>query len=65
MRAAQLLEIQRERGRAKDLAAQVWWTARVFGEDAVGGLAEAERASALLGSLHAEEPLREPDLVRG
>jgi len=62
--ATELLEVQRERGRAKDRAAQVWWIARVFGQDAVGGADEAERARVLLESLHAEQPLREPDLVR-
>ena len=63
-RATDLLADLRERGRAKDVAAQVWWIARVFGDEAAGGSTEVQGARTLLGSLHAEQSLREPDLVR-
>jgi hypothetical protein len=45
-------------------AAQVWWAARIFGVDAVGGEAVAERARALLEAHHWRQALIEPDLVR-
>jgi class 3 adenylate cyclase/tetratricopeptide (TPR) repeat protein len=62
-RALEVLRAQRERGNPKDLAAQVWWVARVFGPETVGGAEEAAEARALLQELHAEQLLREPDLA--
>jgi len=64
-RALALLRDVRERGHEKDVAAQVWWVARVFGAEAVGGAEEMGSARALLESLHAEMLLREPDLAPG
>jgi class 3 adenylate cyclase/predicted ATPase len=62
-RALALLEYERLHSQAKDVAAQVWWVARVFGPEEAGGPDEVERARALLESLHAEQPLREPELA--
>ena len=64
-RALALLREVRERGGPKDVAAQVWWVARVLGAEAVGGAEEMESARGLLASLHAEMLLREPDLAPG
>jgi len=58
-----VLRAQREQGNPKDLAAQVWWVARVFGPETVGGAEEAAEARALLQELQAEQLLREPDLA--
>ncbi len=63
-RARALVDTERERVGAKDLASQVWWVAQVFGAEAAGGEEEVARARALLEELHAEHALREPDLVR-
>ena len=63
-RARTLLEHERERGRAKDLAARVWWVGRALGPEAAGGEEEMARARGVLERLHAEQALREPDLVR-
>ena len=62
-RALALLGHEREHSQAKDVASQVWWIAQVFGAEAAGGQEEVERARGLLGSLHAEQLLREPDLA--
>ncbi len=62
-RALEVLRFERERGLPKDVAAQVWWVARVFGPQAVGGAEEAARARELLEGLHAEQLLREPELA--
>ena len=62
-RSLELLRFERERSQAKDVAAQIWWIARVFGSDAAGGEEEVEAARALLERAHAEQALREPDLV--
>jgi class 3 adenylate cyclase/tetratricopeptide (TPR) repeat protein len=63
-RALELLKFERERSQDKDVAGQVWWIARVFGPEAAGGEEEVARARAFLERNHAEQPLREPDLVR-
>jgi hypothetical protein len=42
----------------------VWFVGRVFGAEQVGGEEELERARKVLASLHAEQSLRRPDLVR-
>jgi hypothetical protein len=44
-------------------AAQVWWAARVFGADVVGGEAVAEESRAILEAHHWRQALIEPDLV--
>ncbi|GBC87014.1 Adenylate cyclase 2 [bacterium HR12] len=62
-RALEVLRFERERGNPKDVAAQVWWVARVFGPQAAGGAEEVERARELLERLHAEQLLREPELA--
>lgn len=64
-RAMEVLRLERERGNPKDVAAQVWWIARVFGPEAVGGPAVAAEARARLEELHAEQLLREPELAPG
>ncbi|MGH2594358.1 MAG: AAA family ATPase [Actinomycetota bacterium] len=43
--------------------ALVWWTARIFGADAVGGEAAAEHARAQLEARHWLQALAEPDLL--
>ncbi len=62
-RALALLAYERERSQDKDVAAQVWWIARVFGEEAAGGAREVERARTLLQAMHAGQALHEPELV--
>jgi tetratricopeptide (TPR) repeat protein len=64
-RALEVLRIERERGNPKDVAAQTWWVARVFGPEVVGGPEEADGARVLLEQLHAEQLLREPELAPG
>jgi tetratricopeptide (TPR) repeat protein len=61
----ELLELARASGWAKDVAAQTWWIAQVFGEDAAGGAEEVEPARKLLEGLHAVQSLREPELAPG
>jgi class 3 adenylate cyclase/predicted ATPase len=61
--ACRALEGVRERGRPKEVAAQVWLIACLFGPEAVGGPDEAERARAMLESTHWEQALLEPGLV--
>jgi hypothetical protein len=63
-KANEMLEIVRsEHAWPKEVAAQVWWIARVFGEDEAGGTEEVESARKLLEELHATAALRAPDLV--
>lgn len=62
-KARELLALQQEHGYAKDVAAQVWWISRVFGEDAAGGTEEVERARKLLEDLHFGQALLAPELV--
>lgn len=64
-RALEVLRIERERGNPKDVAARIWWVARVFDPQAAGGPEEVAAARALLEELHAEQLLREPDLAPG
>jgi class 3 adenylate cyclase/tetratricopeptide (TPR) repeat protein len=45
-------------------AAQVWWAARIFGAEAVGGEAVVEEARAVLEAHHWRQALIEPDLVK-
>ena len=61
-KALELVDIERDHGLAKDLAARTWWTASVFGEETVGAQ-EAERARELLESLHYQQALLEPELA--
>jgi class 3 adenylate cyclase/tetratricopeptide (TPR) repeat protein len=51
------------RGAGNSLAAQVWWTGRLFGDDAAGGTARVEEARELLHHNGWNQALREPDLV--
>lgn len=46
-------------------AAQIWWAARLFGSDAVGGDAVAAEARALLEAHAWKQALLEPDLAPG
>jgi class 3 adenylate cyclase/tetratricopeptide (TPR) repeat protein len=62
-KALELLRIERERGIAKDVAAQVWWVGSVFGPDDVGGQNELDRAREVLEEAHFGAALRRPDLV--
>jgi tetratricopeptide (TPR) repeat protein len=63
-RAREFIGPEHRRSGEKEVAARVWWLACVFGDDAAGGAEEVARARALLEELHAEQALREPDLVR-
>jgi tetratricopeptide (TPR) repeat protein len=56
-KAREVLSLVQEEGRPQDVAAQVWWIARVFGEDQAGGHEEAERARKLLEGLRWVQPL--------
>jgi class 3 adenylate cyclase/tetratricopeptide (TPR) repeat protein len=62
-----LLAVETERittaGQRNALAAQVWWTARLFGAEAVGGDSVAEEARSLLEAHGDRQALIEPDLV--
>jgi class 3 adenylate cyclase/tetratricopeptide (TPR) repeat protein len=62
-RARQALEVQRERGWSKDVAAMTWWIGKLFGPEAAGGEEEMERARKLLESTHRRQALIVPDLV--
>jgi class 3 adenylate cyclase/tetratricopeptide (TPR) repeat protein len=65
--AKSLAALERERRRPgwrNSVAAQVWWTARLFGDDLVGGHGEVEAARRTLEDHHWLQALREPDLVR-
>ncbi len=64
-KALEVLEIVREHGWPKEVASQVWWIGRVFGEDFAGGTEEVASARKLLEELHAVAALRAPDLVSG
>ena len=44
-------------------AAQIWWTATVFGEDAVGGAAVVAEARDRLEAHHWSQALLEPELI--
>jgi class 3 adenylate cyclase/tetratricopeptide (TPR) repeat protein len=61
--ACRALEGVRERGRSKEIAAQVWMIAGIFGPDAVGGLEAVEDARETLERTHWVQALVEPDLL--
>ncbi|MFB3739568.1 MAG: hypothetical protein ACE14W_11475, partial [Candidatus Velamenicoccus archaeovorus] len=61
--AMEVLRAVRERGREKEIASRVWLVGRVLDPELAGGTEEVERAGKVLASLHAEQTLREPDLV--
>jgi hypothetical protein len=57
------LEQERLQGWPNQVAAQVWWIARLFGPDPAGGADEVERARRLLEEVHWVQALKEPELV--
>jgi class 3 adenylate cyclase/tetratricopeptide (TPR) repeat protein len=61
--ACRALEGVRARGRAKEVAAQVWLMAELFGPDAVGGGDAADEARATLERTHWTQALIEPELI--
>jgi len=61
--ACRALEDVRTRARPREVAAQVWLIASVFGADAAGGADEAERARRLLEETHWQQALLEPGLL--
>jgi class 3 adenylate cyclase/tetratricopeptide (TPR) repeat protein len=61
--ASRALEGVRARGRSKEIAAQVWLVAALFGADAVGGSGPAEEARETLERTHWMQALIEPDLL--
>jgi tetratricopeptide (TPR) repeat protein len=63
--AAELLSIDRERGREMELAIDTWWVAALFGPDAVGGDGEVEWARERLEEAGYVRAFREPETVRG
>jgi tetratricopeptide (TPR) repeat protein len=62
-KAIELVDGERDHGWQKDLASRIWWTARVLGEDTVGGADEVASARKILEELHYEQGLLEPELV--
>jgi class 3 adenylate cyclase/tetratricopeptide (TPR) repeat protein len=62
-KARELLARRRELGYLKEIAAQVWWIARVFGEEEAGGPEEVERARKTHEELHFGQALLMPELV--
>jgi class 3 adenylate cyclase/tetratricopeptide (TPR) repeat protein len=61
--ACRALEGVRARGRSKEVAAQVWMIASIFGAEAVGGTDAVDEARATLERTHWEQALVEPDLL--
>jgi class 3 adenylate cyclase/tetratricopeptide (TPR) repeat protein len=61
--ACRALDGVRERGRSKEIAAQVWLIAELFGPDAVGGSEVADEARATLERTHWTQALIEPGLI--
>lgn len=53
------------RGTPNQLAAQVWWTGRLFGDEAAGGAAAVAEAKARLETHLWRQALAEPDRVPG
>ena len=51
------------RGSTNGVAAQIWWTARLFGDEDAGGQEAVEKARARLESNGWRQALLEPDLV--
>jgi class 3 adenylate cyclase/tetratricopeptide (TPR) repeat protein len=62
--AAVALESRTRKGWNSE-AAQIWWTATVFGEDAVGGAAVVAEARDRLEAHHWSQALLEPELIVG
>ena len=65
-RAKSVAAIEEERsprGEANPFAAQVWWTARLFGEEAAGGAEQAAQARRTLEDHGWEQALEEPETV--
>ena len=65
-RAKSVAAIEEERtprGVATPFAAQVWWTARLFGEEAAGGAEQAAQARRTLEDHGWEQALEEPETV--
>ena len=52
-----------ERGSQNGLAAQIWWTARLFDDETAGGNERVGEAQELLERHGWRESLHEPDLV--
>jgi hypothetical protein len=52
-----------DRGSTNGLAAQIWWTARLFGADAAGGAVAVGEAQERLDSNGWYQALSEPDLM--
>ena len=63
-KAREALDVQRAQGWRNFVAAQVWWTGRIFGADLVGGAEELETAHGILEAAHWAQALHEPGLVR-
>jgi tetratricopeptide (TPR) repeat protein len=61
--ARRALDDVRTRGRRREVAAQVWLVASLFGADAAGGAEEAERARRVLEETHWRQALLEPELL--
>ena len=65
-RAKSVAAIEEERaprGVANPFAAQVWWTARLFGEEAAGGAGRPRRRGAPLEDHGWQQALEEPETV--
>jgi class 3 adenylate cyclase/tetratricopeptide (TPR) repeat protein len=56
-----IVERRRERGARNSIAAEVWWTGRVFGAASVGGEEALEDAGRTLEAAHWRHSLEEPD----
>jgi class 3 adenylate cyclase/tetratricopeptide (TPR) repeat protein len=61
--ACRALDGVRARGRSKEIAAQEWMVASVFGTEAVGGPEAVDAARAMLERTHWEQALMEPELL--
>jgi tetratricopeptide (TPR) repeat protein len=61
--AAEILRAQLEGGHGKDVAAQIWWIAELFGPEAAGGAGEVRRAREVIESTHYLQAVREAELV--
>ncbi len=64
-RSTAAIEAERRRPAwSNAIASVVWWTARLFGDDAAGGPGPAEDARAVLEGHHWRQALEEPGFVR-
>jgi class 3 adenylate cyclase/tetratricopeptide (TPR) repeat protein len=61
---AEILELDRARGRPDDLAITTWWLGRLFGPEAAGGVDAVEEARRFLEGAGWVRFLKEPDQVR-